>query len=83
MSFKKLTDRLTDLLGVDVGVTLDDHANPSQLRLYRPDPIADSLVQDVIGRARREFPEEMKAITAVLVSFEGALGPTRRRVAVD
>lgn len=83
MSFEKLTDRLTDLLGIDVGVTYDDHANPSQIRLYRPDPIADTLVQDAIGRARIEFPEEMKAITAVLISFEDSLGPTRRRVSVD
>ncbi|MBV5264471.1 hypothetical protein [Pinisolibacter aquiterrae] len=82
MSFQQLSDRLTDLLGVDVGVTYDDHDNPSQIRLYRPDPIADSLVQDAIGRARQEFPEEMRTISAVLISFEDALGPTRRRVTV-
>lgn len=83
MSFQKLSDRLTDLLGIDVGVSYDDHVNPSQIRLYRPDPIADTLVQDAIDRARREFPDQMKAISAVLISYEGSLGPTRRRVTVD
>ncbi len=82
MSIQKLTDRLTALFGADVAVSFDDRDNPSQIRLYRPDPIAESLVHSAIGRARDEFPEEMKAISAVLVSFEDELGPTRRRVAV-
>ena len=83
MSFPDLTARLEALLGADVAVSFDDGASPSQIRLYRPDPITDGLVRDAIGRARAEFPAEMEAITAVLMSFEGDLGPTRRRVIVD
>lgn len=80
MSLAKLTDRLTTLLGVDVAVTFDDGEAPSQIRLYRPDPISESLVLSAVDRAREEFPEEMKAVSAVFVSFEDDLGPTRRRV---
>lgn len=80
MSIDKLTDRLTSLLGVDVAVSFDDREAPSQIRLYRPDPISESLVLSAVDRARQEFPEEMSAISAVLVSFEDDLGPTRRRV---
>ncbi len=83
MSHDQLIDRLTSLFGVDVAVTFDDRDNPSQIRLYRPDPISADLVRSAIGRARDEFPEEMRAITAVLVSFEDELGPTRRRVEID
>lgn len=83
MSYDKLSERLTSLIGADVAVTWDDPENPSQIRLWRPDPIDHALVRTAVGRAREEFPDEMAAITAVLVSYEDALGTTRRRVDID
>lgn len=83
MSYDELAERLTTLLGADVAVSWDDRENPSQIRLWRPDPIDHGLVRTAVGRAREEFPAEMAAITAVLVSYEDSLGTTRRRVDLD
>jgi hypothetical protein len=83
MSYEKLAERLVGLIGADVSVTWDDGEAPSQIRLWRPDPIDEDLVRSAVGRAREEFPAEMAAISAVLVSYEGGLGRTGRRVALD
>lgn len=83
MSYDKLRDRLVDLFGVDVAVSFDDAPVPSQIRIWRPDPVSEGLVFDAVERARIEFPAEMAQITAVLVSYENGLGKTRRRVTLD
>lgn len=83
MTHLRMIDRLTTLIGSDVAVTFDDQETPTSVVIYRPDPIAEPLVRSAIVRMREEFPEEMKSLSAVLVAFEDALGPTRRRVVVD
>jgi len=83
MTHLRMIDRLTKLIGSDVAVTFDDQEAPTSVVIYRHDPIAEPLVRSAIDSLRREFPEEMKSLSAVLVAFEGSLGPTRRRVVVD
>lgn len=77
MSRPDFIARLETFLGSDVAISLDD---PSRLRLWRPDPLTEDLVRTAVARAREEYPDEMAAITAVHVAYEGPLGPTGRRV---
>lgn len=83
MTHLRMIDRLTKLIGSDVAVTFDDQEAPTSVVIYRHDPITEPLVRSAIVSLREEFPEELRSLSAVLVAFEGDLGPTRRRVVVD
>ncbi|MDK9695436.1 MAG: hypothetical protein OEL76_03505 [Siculibacillus sp.] len=82
MSWTEISRVLTELVGPDTRVAFDDDANPTELHFHRHDPLTADLVRDAVARAAALHPQEMSAITGVLVCFEDALGATRRRIAI-
>jgi len=80
MSPVAITRSLTDFLGADTHVTVDDDVHPTALEFYRSDPLSMDLVREALARTTARYPSEMSAITAVYVAFDGSLGISRRRV---
>jgi hypothetical protein len=77
---QELIRKMRASLGEDVAISFDDDEAPRALHLSRIDPLLDDLVRSAVSSAKRAFPEELSEISAVFVSFEDHLGPTRRRV---
>lgn len=82
MSAELIKQHFTQYLGVDVGVSVRDPDDPTEVTLYRPDRLPDLFVTWAFEALEKAAPRVAWNIDRLLVSFEGPHGRTQRGVEI-
>jgi len=80
MSAEQIRKYFTRFIGVDVGVSFNDPANPCEVILYRPDQLSEAFVLWAFEELEKAAPDVARRIDRLLVSYETPLGRTQRGI---
>ena len=82
MSAEQIQNHFVRFLGVDVGVSFSDPADPREVILYRPDRLSERFVTWAFEELEKTAPNIAAKIDRLLVSYESRLGRTQRGVSI-
>ena len=83
MSAEQIQKHFVRFLGVDVGVSFSDPADPREVVLYRPDRLSERFVTWAFEELEKTAPNVAGKIDRLLVSYESRLGRTQRGVNIS
>ncbi|BCG97734.1 hypothetical protein [Mesorhizobium sp. 131-2-1] len=83
MSAEQIQKHFVRFLGVDVGVSFKDPADPREVVLYRPDRLSETFVTWAFEELEKTAPNIAGKIDRLLVSYESPLGRTQRGVNIS
>nr|WP_155249104.1 hypothetical protein [Mesorhizobium loti] len=82
MSAEQIQRHFVRFLGVDVGVSFSDPADPREVILYRPDRLSEKFVTWAFEELENTAPNIAAKIDRLLVSYESRLGRTQRGLSI-
>lgn len=83
MSAEEIQKHFVRFLGVDVGVSFKDPADPREVVLYRPDRLSETFVTWAFEELEKTAPTIAGKINRLVVSYESPLGRTQRGVHIS